>query len=185
MKISKKMTIGEFAASVASHLQSKGISTVLTGGAVVSIYTENKYTSYDADFISPADQKSISQAMQDLGFERHGREFRHKETDFFVEFPSGPLTIGDQLIQAEAELDFKGYKLKLLSPTQSIMDRLAAYFHWNDLQCLDQAVWIAEKQPIKIYEIQEWAKRENEEIKFNHFLMQLKNRGKPSKGSGS
>jgi hypothetical protein len=34
MKISRKMTIGEFAARVASHLQSKGISTVLTGGAV-------------------------------------------------------------------------------------------------------------------------------------------------------
>jgi predicted nucleotidyltransferase len=57
MKISKKMSIGEFAAFVASHLQSKGISTVLTGGAVVSIYTENKYMSYDADFISPEDHK--------------------------------------------------------------------------------------------------------------------------------
>jgi hypothetical protein len=48
MKISRKMTIGEFAAMIASHLQSQGISTVLTGGAVVSIYTENKYMSYDA-----------------------------------------------------------------------------------------------------------------------------------------
>jgi hypothetical protein len=36
MKISKKMSIGELAAFVASYLESKGISTVLTGGAVVS-----------------------------------------------------------------------------------------------------------------------------------------------------
>ncbi len=65
MKISRKMPIGEFAALIASCLQSKGISTVLTGGAVVSIYTENKYMSYDADFISPQDQKIISKAMQE------------------------------------------------------------------------------------------------------------------------
>src|SRR5579872_1628271 len=155
MNISRKMTIGEFAAMIASYLQSRGISAVLTGGAVVSIYTENKYMSYDADFISPSDQKSISIAMQELGFEKHGKEFRHKQTDFFVEFPSGPLAIGDELVQAEAELDFNGYKLKLLSPTQSVMDRLAAYFHWNDLQCLDQAIWIAESQPIKINKVKE------------------------------
>ncbi len=83
MKISKNMSIGEFAALVALILQSKGISTVLTGGAVVSIYTENKYMSYDADFISPADQKTISKAMQELDFQRHGKEFRYKQTDFF------------------------------------------------------------------------------------------------------
>lgn len=174
MKISKNMSIGEFAALVASHLESKGISTVLTGGAVVSIYTENKYMSYDADFISPADQKTISEAMQELGFEKYGKDFRHKKTDFFVEFPSGPLAIGNQLIQAEAELDFKGHKLKLLSPTQSVMDRLSAYFHWNDLQCLDQAVGIAEKHPVNINKIKAWAKHEGEEEKFNAFLKSLK-----------
>lgn len=93
MKITKKMSIGEFAALIASYLQSKKISTVLTGGAVVSIYTENKYMSYDVDFISPADQKIICKAMEELGFEKHGKDFRHKQTDFFVEFPSGPLAI--------------------------------------------------------------------------------------------
>jgi len=170
------MSIGEFAAFVASHLQSKGISTVLTGGAVVSIYTENKYMSYDADFISPADQRIICKAMQELGFEKHGKDFRHKDIDFFVEFPSGPLSIGDQLVEAEAELNFKGHKLKLLSPTQSVMDRLAAYFHWNDLQCLDQAVWIAIKHPVQIYKIKEWAKREGEEDKLNIFLKNIKNK---------
>lgn len=174
MKITKTMSIGEFAALVASHLQSKDISTVLTGGAVVSIYTENKYMSYDADFISPAEHKVIVKAMEELGFERHGKEFRHKNTDFFVEFPSGPLAIGDQLVDAEAELDFKGHKLKLLSPTQSVMDRLAAYFHWNDLQCLDQAIWITEKHPIQIEKIKKWAKIEGELDKFNIFLNNFK-----------
>jgi hypothetical protein len=174
MKISKKMTIGEFAAFVASQLESKGISTVLTGGAVVSIYTENKYMSYDADFISPTDHKIISSVMQEMGFEKHGKDFKHKDTDFFVEFPSGPLAIGDELVKAESRLEFNGNKLKLLSPTQCVMDRLSAYFHWNDLQCLDQAIWVAEKQPIQLSKIREWAKREGEEDKFKIFFNRLK-----------
>lgn len=168
------MSIGEFAAVIASHLQTKGISTVLTGGAVVSIYTNNRYMSYDADFISPADQKIIIKAMEELGFENHGREFRHKNTKFFVEFPTGPLAIGGEVIKAEGELKIKGHKLKLLSPTQSVMDRLAAYFHWNDLQCLDQAIWIAEKHPVQITKVKEWAKNEGEEKKFNIFFETLK-----------
>ncbi len=54
------------------------------------------------------------------------------------------------------------------------MDRLAAYFHWNDLQCLDQAVWIAEKHPVQFSKIKEWAKREGEVEKFNVFSKDLK-----------
>jgi hypothetical protein len=177
MKITKKMSIGEFAALVASNLESKGISTALTGGAVVSIYTENKYMSLDADFISPTDHKTITKAMQDLGFTNHGKDFKHKDTAFFVEFPSGPLTIGDQPVKAEAELELNGHKLRLLSPTQSVMDRLSAYFYWNDLQCLDQATWVAEKHPLNISKIREWAKCEGEEDKFKIFLDNLKNKG--------
>lgn len=183
MKISKNLSIGEFAAIVASCLELKGISTVLTGGAVVSIYTENRYMSYDADFISPTDQKTIIKAMQDLGFEKHGKDFRHKETNFFVEFPTGPLAIGNKLIQAEAELDFKGYKLRLLSPTQSVMDRLSAYFHWNDLQCLDQAVWVAANHPVEMNKVKAWAKQEREEEKFNIFLKNLKNNSTSSRNN--
>lgn len=41
----------------------------------------------DADFISPQDQKTISKAMQELGFEKHGKEFRHnQEEDKFNNF---------------------------------------------------------------------------------------------------
>ena len=82
---------------------------------------------------------------------------------------------GNQLVQAEAELEFKGHKLKLLSPTQSVMDRLAAYFYWNDLQCLDQAIWIAKKHPVQIAKVKAWAKHEGEEEKLKFFLKSLKN----------
>lgn len=116
MKISKNLTLGEFAAFVASQLKSRDIETELTGGAVVSIYTNNKYQSNDADFISPAGHQKITQAMLEVGFEKKGRDFRHPNTDFFVEFPSGPLAIGNQRVKAESELQLKGNNLNFYLP---------------------------------------------------------------------
>lgn len=51
MKQIKEMSLGELAAYVCTHLQENGIHCVLTGGACVSIYTENLYESFDLDFI--------------------------------------------------------------------------------------------------------------------------------------
>jgi hypothetical protein len=167
------MSIGEFAALVASKLEAKGISTVLSGGAVVSIYTDNKYMSYDADFITASDNKKINEVMSELGFKKQGKDFKHPETNFFVEFPTGPLAVGNQLIKAKGQLEFKGHKLKLLSPTESVMDRLAGYFHWNDLQNLDQAIWIARQHPVKLEKIKKWAKDEGHSEKFEIFRKKL------------
>lgn len=174
MKFSKEMSIGEFAALVASKLEEKGISVVLSGGAVVSIYTENKYMSYDADFITEADNIKINEVMIGLGFKKLGKDFKHADTDFFVEFPTGPLAVGDQQIKATGQLEFKGHTLKLLSPTESVMDRLAGYFHWNDLQNLDQAIWISEKHPVNFAKVKNWAQKEGHSEKFNVFLQKCK-----------
>jgi hypothetical protein len=51
MKQIKEMSIGELAAYVCTHLRENGIHCVLTGGACVSIYTENRYESFDLDFV--------------------------------------------------------------------------------------------------------------------------------------
>lgn len=67
----------------------------------------------------------------------------------------------------------KAGKLLLLTPTHSVMDRLAGYFHWNDKQNLDQALMIAKKHPIKIQEIQKWSKSEGEFQKFEVFRERL------------
>ncbi len=50
IKINKKMTLESFAIAVAEALKKKDIDVILTGGAVVSIYSAGKYVSKDADF---------------------------------------------------------------------------------------------------------------------------------------
>jgi ABC-type transport system substrate-binding protein len=49
MKSVTGMSIGDLAALVADHLRQSGINVVLTGGSCVSIYTQNRYQSYDLD----------------------------------------------------------------------------------------------------------------------------------------
>ncbi len=163
MKAISEMTLGELAAFVNTHLRKKGISCVLTGGACVSIYTENKYKSYDLDFIENVTSKrtDIIEALNNIGFVEEDRYFKHPDTQFFIEFPAGPLAVGSEPIKEIYSLQFKTGELKLLSPTDSVKDRLAAYYHWNDPQCLDQAVMISKNYNIDIKEIERWSKIEN------------------------
>jgi len=64
-----------------------------------------------------------------------------------LEFSSGPLTVGHQFVAEWSQLQTDAGIVQALTPTQMIMDRLAAYFQWNDPQSLDQAVWIANFNP--------------------------------------
>src|SRR6476646_8383920 len=98
-QITESTTIEELAGIVSATLEAVGISAVLSGGAVVSIYTNNEYESGDLDFIASASTHRIAEAIGGLGFVRRGRMFSHPRTPLFVEFPAGPLAIGDQLIR--------------------------------------------------------------------------------------
>jgi len=49
------------------------------------------------------------------------------------------------------------------------MDRLAAYYHWNDPQSLDQAFMVARRHKIDWTEIKKWSFREGHPEKFEEF----------------
>jgi len=177
-RINASTTIEELAVIVSTTLEAAGISAVLSGGAVVSIYTNNEYESSDLDFISPHSTSKIAEALAPLAFKRKGRMFSHPLTPLFVEFPTGPLAIGDELIRASevAEKRTTAGTIRLLTPTQCVMDRLAAYFHWNDLQSLDQAVMVASSQEISLAKLNAWAKREGASEKLRRFKQELASR---------
>lgn len=180
-RITASTTIEELAAIVSTTLEAAGVSAVLSGGAVVSIYTNNEYESGDLDFISPASTSRIAETIASLGFERRGRMFSHPRTPLFVEFPAGPLAIGDELIRETkvGERRTAAGTIRLLTPTQCVMDRLAAYFHWNDLQSLDQAVMVAMHQKVNLGKLDAWAKREGASEKLGKFKQQLAARKRP------
>jgi hypothetical protein len=134
------MTLEHFAIAVASELKRHDIDVILTGGAVVSIYSTGKYVSKDADFLSATDHKTIAQVMHTLGFKNIGKDFYHDDTDFTVEFPGSQLVIGNSPMKPEGKIKSKHFTLKLLSPTQCVMDRLAAYY--TKMISNNNLVWI-------------------------------------------
>jgi len=156
------LTIGELAAYIAEHLRSKGIETVLVGGACISIYSANEYSSFDLDFIitGSSTRQKVRAALTEINFTEENRYFINPQTPFFVEFPSGPLSIGDEPPSEISTLRFSTGNLRLLSPTDCVKDRLAAFYHWKDQQSLEQAILIARDHNIDIEEVGRWSANE-------------------------
>jgi len=174
LKITKNSNIQELATIVCQELLESGIKAVLTGGAVVSIYTNNEYESKDLDFITESSRKEVGAILKRLGFKKENKYYKHPKTEFFVEFPSPPLAIGDEPIKEWNILKSAEGKLLLLSPTHSVMDRLAGYYHWNDLQNLDQAIMVAAHHPINLSKVKKWSEKEGMTEKFNKFKDKLR-----------
>lgn len=173
-RITARSSLTEIAALVSDKLERAGITAVLSGGAAVSIYSSAAYLSRDLDFITSAPAETIQKALSSLGFKNDGgRYFTHPRTSYFLEFPAGPLAIGDQIIKDWAKLDTKFGLIHILTPTQCVMDRLAAYYYWNDSQALDQAILVAQGQIIEIDAVHDWSTGEGQEGKYSIFLRQL------------
>jgi hypothetical protein len=169
VKSIRRMTQSEVGAFVQSHLRKCGIEVVLSGGASVSIYSRGKYISKDLDLVNvySKDRKAIRGSMRELGFEETGRYFRHPESPFLIEFPPGPLTVGMEPVKAIREVKFATGLLRVISPTDCIKDRLAAFYHWGDNQCLAQAEMVALGNPIDLREVARWSAAEGRRMEFN------------------
>jgi hypothetical protein len=168
MKPVSKLSVGELAAYISSHLRERGIEVVLSGGSCVMIYSAGKYVSMDLDFIDTrfATQREIKEAMFAIGFIPENRYFKHPGTDLLVEFPSGPPAVGKEPIGSIHKMEFSTGVLWILSPTDCVKDRLAAYYHWNDLQSLEQALLVAQSNPVDLNEIKRWSEAEGKSDAF-------------------
>jgi hypothetical protein len=163
-----EMSLAELAAFVCSRLRSHGVAAVLSGGACVSIYTDNPYESFDLDFVEmvPSSRRRIEKALLEIGFVEKNRYFKHPDTDFIIEFPAGPLAVGSEPVRRIEAMEFPTGSLALLSPTDCVKDRLAAFYHWNDRQCLEQATLVIESMKIDMREIRRWSAVENKSAEY-------------------
>jgi hypothetical protein len=175
MKRIKNMSQVELAAYIQDSLQIEGIEVVLSGGSAVSFYSSNKYVSKDLDLINTgfAKRSKIKSVMEKLGFKEQGRYFVSSETAFFVEFPDGPLSVGEEPVKEISEFELSTGTLKVLSPTDCVKDRLCAFYFWNDLQGLEQAVLVTKNQKVNLKEIKRWSKVEGKENEYDLFSKKL------------
>lgn len=155
-------------------LNEHGIEAVLVGGACVSIYSENRYMSHDLDFVTYEDIKKAEKPLETLGFKRIGRCFTHQNCPFLIDFVNPPIAVGHESIRTFETLTSDSGILKLLTPTDCVKDRLAAYFHWGDPQSLEQARLVANNHPLQVKNLAAWAKNEGYLEQFELFLANLK-----------
>ena len=176
MKSIKDMSLQELGSFICSAFKVEDIHVVLSGGSCVEIYSRGEYTSWDLDLINQYNEqfKKIHVIMNTLGFKERDRYFVHEDTKYFIEFPSGPLGVGDAPVEEIAEIETEAGVLRLLTPTDCIKDRLAAYYHWNDEQCLQQAIWVAKQNDVDLQAIKEWSINEGSEQKYEIFYKKLK-----------
>jgi hypothetical protein len=180
MKPIGKMSGAELAAFVQEHLRGKGIDMVLCGGACVSIYSRGQYVSMDLDLVHTglmAPKRSlVREVMRGMGFSEAGWCFRHPDTDFFVEFPKGPPSVGEEPVKEIHERKETTGTLKILSPTDCVKDRLTWYYYDNDGQCLDQAILVAQQNKSDLTEIERWSSAEGRTREFKRIRDRLRGR---------
>ncbi len=171
--INKNTSLLELAFIIGKTMKDNGINAVLVGGSVVSFYTENKYMSYDLDYISSHNATEISHVLSQIGFKKEGRYYKHENTDFFIEFPAGPVSVGDTILDDFNEIETQDGYVKLLKPVHAVMDRLAAFYYWSDWQSLKQAIMIIKNVDVDISEIKKWSQSEGQIEKYNIFIQLL------------
>ena len=158
----KDLSLKEFAILISDYLSKNGIDTVLSGGACVSIYTKNKYISYDLDFVllSSEDQKKVRRVLAE-------------DSEYFLDFVAPPLSVGSEPVSKIAEIKKGKRTLKLLSVTDCVKDRLAAYYHWEDRQALEQAILVCRDNKVDLKEVERWSKNEEMSDKYRMFKQYL------------
>lgn len=136
---------------------------MLVGGAVISIYTDNKYESDDLDFATGATGRELKEAMTEIGFTTKfagAKDMHHKDTGFYVEFVNPPIRVGNEYVRELECIETPLGTLRLLTPTDIVKDRLTAWKHWNDRPSLDQAVLVARDQKVDFDDLEKWATKE-------------------------
>jgi hypothetical protein len=175
VKLAASSSLPEIAITVGDALRRHRIRAVLTGGACASVYCRGACVSAGADFVLAGEvsRQALDSAMAEVGFTRRGDRYVHPGLVVFVEFPRGPLAIGGDA-GVRPIVRRAGHRSTLaLSPTDSCRDRLAAYYHWNDRQCLRVAVEIALRHRVSLERIHRWSADEGSAAGFQRFLAAL------------
>lgn len=124
-------------------------------------------------------RRLLPEALAKIGFQpSKSRYFKHPECDHLVlEFPKGPVELGEQYPVIPAEVIVEGRVIKLLSPTDCVKDRMASFIHWKSKDAFNQAVLVCRTQAenINMKELADWCEREGSSSAFQELKRNLKN----------
>jgi hypothetical protein len=166
--ITKNSTLTDVAFAVCTALHQTGAVAVLTGGSAATYYAPHAYQSRDLDFVITMRGSNSASALDALGFKLKSNFYVHAASPFTLDFPPGPLAIGDEEVTTWATVTRGNERLFVLHPLDSCRDRLASLLFWNDFSGLDQALAVhrARRAEIDLEDLRAWAQRERQLKKF-------------------
>lgn len=174
----RKISLENLAGYLSNELRKRGIDIILVGGACVTIYSQNQYQSYDLDFVAFEDMKKVKKVLNELGFSEKAGYFQHPKCKWIVEFVSSPVAVGKEIIRDFENVKVATGTIKMLRIEDSIKDRPASYYHWDDRQGLEQAIKVCIGNKINFKEIENWSNQEGFKKKFLEFIERLKKMNK-------
>lgn len=169
--IQRASSLADVAFAVCTALDRKGYQAVLTGGSAATYYAPEAYQSGDLDFVLTLRGADGEAALTALGFVKSADFYRHPRTHFLLEFPPGPLAVGEDMIRHWSTVRRGEELLHVLTPTDSCRDRLASYLFWNDFSGLEQALAVFRARSGEVDQgiIKDWCRREGHTEKFHLF----------------
>jgi hypothetical protein len=175
VRLGARSSLADVAVAVGDALRRAGIRAILTGGACANLYSGGACQSLDADFVlaGPCTTEYLDRALAMLGFERQRDRYVHRLLPFFVEFPRGPLAIGEDFRIRPVWRSRRAAKTLALSATDACRDWLAAFYHWNDRQSLAAAVAIAVRSRVALGKVRDWSRSEGHLKGYAVFLAEL------------
>jgi hypothetical protein len=175
--ITPESTLSDVAFHVCTALERAGITAVLTGGSAATFYAPDAYQSRDIDFVMALWAPNGERALLEAGFTRDIDCYVHPDTVYPIEFPAGPLMVGDDLIRAWTTVQRGGEVLHVLTATDSCRDRLAALLFWNDFSGLDQAIAVCRaRDDVDLDVVRRWCLRAGHRKKWDLLRSRLARR---------
>lgn len=169
-------TLTDVAFAVCTALDRAGFVVVLTGGSAATYYAPESYQSLDLDFVITLRGAAGKETLEALGFQQKGEFYRHLRSPYSLDFPPGPLAIGDDHVSTWSTVRRDDEVLHVLTPTDSCRDRLASFLFWNDFSGLEQALAVQRARPaeVDLPFIEEWCRREHQTAKFDLFARRVR-----------
>ena len=97
--ISALSSLTDVAFAICTALSEEGVVAVLTGGSAATYYAPEAYQSRDLDFVITIRGSGGAKALEKLGFQLKNGQYLHAKTSFTVDFPQGPLAIGEDPVK--------------------------------------------------------------------------------------
>lgn len=139
VKRAKELGYPDSALLITAFLSEKFGDFIVVGGFATSLHCLGAYRTMDVDVVYAGGLEKLEESLMRLGFKRN-RVWCHEEADYALDIvpPSEP---GRTLT-----FEIGGYKVRVASPEDTIINDLAGYKFWEDRSLLDRAVLVFRAQ---------------------------------------